>query len=299
MIKTRVMNWNLSRNHRSPDMRTAIELLGSDRSKWPEPEPKFTIRGQIVRFHDVLLYFKRKGIKDPVSWARDNPDPEFKLSNHVSVLSAAHGTCPTHVSTEPITPVSPPLPGSASQPATNRDLESLSRPARGGVETAYSSSNGGLCSQPQDPLVYRRVLDSVREMRAYCLIYIASPRAVNHTEPEVHMKTVHGRFEDRMEDGIHYFAQRNYDRAFGSFDQGFSLIREMFMDDHPMSLALYMKVLCGLIQAGAQPVLENLIRYTLQAAEFVPGRPSAISKILGLTQCSQQSVASSTVLVVE
>lgn len=75
-------------------------------------------------------------------------------------------------------------------------------------------------------------------MRAYCLIYIASPRAVNHTEPEVHMKTVHGRFEDRMEDGIHYFAQRNYDRAFGSFDQGFSLIREMFMDDHPMSLVL-------------------------------------------------------------
>jgi hypothetical protein len=60
------------------------------------------------------------------------------------------------------------------------------------------------------------------------------------------------------------------------------------MDDHPMSLALYMKALCGLIQSGAQPVLENLIRYTLQATEFVPGRPSAISKILGLTWSSEQ-----------
>lgn len=262
MVKTRIIKWNLSKSLRYSEVRTAIELLGADRSMWPEPEPRLIIRAKIVTFHQILLYFKRRGITDPFSWVQQNPDPDFEMSDEVHVFSSGIN--------------------SSSALVTQRAAgTSSSLPYDTGSGSQLHHSNL-LIYQAQGPSDQRSIMDGVRAMQIYCTKYINSVRAQSHVETESHMSTKRGIFEDRMEHGIYLFSQRNYKPAFESFDSAFNEIRPMLREDHPMNLALYLKVVCGLLQNEVTTVLRSLIHYTAKATDCDSNGRSAIVQILGL-----------------
>ncbi|EMT66175.1 hypothetical protein FOC4_g10006565 [Fusarium odoratissimum] len=70
MIRARISQWNLQRNNQFHGMVAALRLLDPDPASWPVPEPWFVIRGRHVPLHEILRYFRRKGIQNPIHWCR-------------------------------------------------------------------------------------------------------------------------------------------------------------------------------------------------------------------------------------
>ncbi|RBQ77569.1 hypothetical protein FVER14953_07542 [Fusarium verticillioides] len=67
----------------------------------------------------------------------------------------------------------------------------------------------------------------------YCGVYLSQDI---HPEPEVHQFTIHGRFGNRMQEGLAQM-MRGGPGAFPHFHQAFDLVQPLLSDCHPMSLA--------------------------------------------------------------
>jgi len=139
-----------------------------------------------------------------------------------------------------------------------------------------------------NPEIYQDVPQVVWQMRTYCLTYLASNRAVGHTEPEVHQFTVHGRFGDRMRNGLSLLLRREHYLAFQSFQYAFSMIPGILKDDYPMSLALFMTVICELASKDAKAIVIELLRHTFQMANTLRNVPAYIATVLSLMLQSDQ-----------
>ena len=138
-------------------------------------------------------------------------------------------------------------------------------------------------------------------MHHYIVNYISSQRSHIHTEPEVHAYTVHAQFAAKMQDGIFLLVKppkNNVDKdqsidtiasgPFKSFKMGFELVRDILADDHPMSLALVLSVLCELAShadrtdLGLATILDMLITLFGREAKLLLGEGHPLSTIFSL-----------------
>ncbi|KAG9251903.1 uncharacterized protein F5Z01DRAFT_682966 [Emericellopsis atlantica] len=240
MVRTRITMWNLQRNNRTRDMVAALCLLDPDPAMWPWPEPCFLIRGRRVPMSEVLCFFRRKGIRKPVQWARATAHTLARGGHH------HHETAVTLLQ------------------------------GNGGSGTGHPGPTHMTCLEQR----------AVASLRDYCMAYIGLGRAGLVHEPEVHQFTTHGRFGDRMQEGL---AQMVHVRggsaggAFVHFGRAFDLVRPLLQDCHPMSLAQLLAVACELAACtarGGPPVLASLLGYTAAMASILR-LPESLTMFLG------------------
>ncbi len=261
MVRTRITGWSLHRNHQLKDMTAALRLLDPDPAMWPSPEPIFLIRQQQVTVNEVLRFFKRRGIKDPIQWAQSVP-PDLE-EPQVTLL--------------------------------NSDTESAGESTGGPGQTMLSSSSQSPSAQtPRPPMqILTPEHKAVGTLYAYSAGYVGLGNVAAHQEPQVHHFTVHGRFGDRMQEGLAQM-MRNGSGAFPNFRRGFALVQSLLSDCHPMGLAQYLAVVCELAARGANSILYSLLRYTASMASSLRV-PDSLAEFL-LAIYSSQDVLGTAIL---
>lgn len=229
MVRTRITQWNLHRNHQLRDMAAALRLLDLDPDRWPSREPLFLVRGRPVTMKEITQFFRRKGIRDPLPWAHstaiDRDQPHVILLND----EADSAGDKTHWYDQP--------------------MQSFSAEA-----------------PVMRPCQHLPTLDdkAVATLQEYCSAYIKQ-RHMGHQEPQVHQSTIHGQFGERMRDGLAHMT-RNSAEAFPNFRRGFDLVHNLLSDCHPMALGQYLAVVCILATHQAHSILSSLLRYTSMMA---------------------------------
>ncbi|OAL42936.1 hypothetical protein IQ07DRAFT_525203 [Pyrenochaeta sp. DS3sAY3a] len=227
MVRGRITQWNLHRNHQLRDMTAALRLLDLNPDAWPSLEPRFQIRGQLVTMREITRFFRRKGIQSPLHWAHST-GIDCKGS-HVMLL------------------------------AEGQDLKGETYGLQG--RSKESSAVRILGLRPNRPTRHLLTLDenAVSSLQEYCSSYIGVGYVL-HEEPQVHQFTNHGQFGEWMRDGLAHMMRKSPD-AFPKFNRGFELIRTILLDCHPMALAQYLSVVCILAAHQADSVLSSLLRY--------------------------------------
>lgn len=268
MLQSRITKWKLDKKHKHAEMRAAVRMLGSVSERWSAQEPQFLIRGRLVKYEEVIQYFRRRGIDDPTRWVRasgdisqEHPDVQLLPANQGPVTdhsqSEAFGSQRSHCNHQKRTTQCR-LPGSGETRPRNADH------GRGDATRPQGASQ--LTNEPSLPRVYEHGARAIWQMQSYCSWYLESGRDVNHPEPHIHQFTIHGRFGDRMQNGISLLLRGETQLAFDSFECGFGLLEDLLKDNHPMGLALYMSVLSELVSNRMQPLLRRLVAYTKEMA---------------------------------
>lgn len=241
MVRGRITQWNLHRNHQLKDMVAALQLLSPDIGQWPSPTPSFLIRGRVITMEEVKLYFRRKKIQNPFELAH-SMDPTDNGS-HVQLLNGEMG-----LKGKPEVCV-----GTSSFVSYNSSPKvgpkSLPQCLRGTDENAVSS------------------------LQLYCLAYLAQ-ESDHHKEPQVHQFTIQGRFGELMRDGLAHM-MRHTPEAFLYFRRGFKLVESLLCNCHPMAIAQYLAVVCIFAVNGAQSVLQALRRHVASMASTLNLPPPA------------------------
>jgi hypothetical protein len=275
MIRSRISQWNLQRNNQLQAMAAALRLLDPDPALWPMQDPLFFIRGRQVAMSEILQYFRRKGIRNPFHWCRsitiDQDEPTVSLVT---------------------------------------DWVNPGGDASAGSSTVAESSSTTRSERPVEPRLTTRPLQAVcistpivtleqkavASMREYCANYLGLGLMTIHQEPEVHQFTVHGRFGDRMSEGLAQM-MRGGSRAFPNFHRAFDLIRPILSDCHPMSLAQLLATACELSASMAQSVLLCLLRYVAAMASSLRTAPALVQFLVSLSESApallQQTMISS------
>ena len=279
MIKTRIKEWKLDKKHKEIDMRTAVALLANDHSRsWSTYSPRFRIRGRIVTYPEVLQYFRRKKIGDPVAWIRNNQGDTFVASPEVKLLSPE--------SDDGVE--GPPSPDEADSPM---DTKTAIVPASPPPQTEFQSSQQ-LINSPktwEQSIVGISIIHPAQHlpgdkaiwvMRDYCASYIESPRASTHKEPQLHRLTTHAYFAHRMHNGIFSFLKGETIGAIGNFEGAFGLIREIFRNDHPMSIAMLMSVICELKKNNLQNIVLQLVTHIRQVVSMLHNQTPHVLSLL-------------------
>ena len=90
--------------------------------------------------------------------------------------------------------------------------------------------------------------------------------------------TIHGRFGDRMQEGLAHMVRRGPD-VFPYFRQIFDLVRPLLSECYPMGLAQFLAVVCEVVTCAAPPfdVLKSLVRYPAAMASSLPVQESVKS----------------------
>ena len=68
-MKDKIRDWKLKKKHKSREMLTALYMLmneGYDGQNRPSGEMNFSIRGRLVPFDEVIRYWRRRNIDNPV-----------------------------------------------------------------------------------------------------------------------------------------------------------------------------------------------------------------------------------------
>ena len=271
MIKTRVRKWGLDKKHKQSDMRTAVALIAHDRARWAVHHPRFRIRGQEVTYTDILNYFKRKQISDPIAWVIAAAGDGFVASPDVELLDTASSgsvensesadTAETRDGTASIT-------RPAQQEATPKLAEFSNwqpEPSKSAEIALRRPILGSSIIHPHTHLAGDRV---TWVMRDYITSYLESPRARTHKEPTLHRFTLHANFAQRMQSGIFLSKKNEMVKAFGSFKGGFDMIQEMLKNDHPMAISMLMSVICELNKNGLEDVVLQLTSLAKQMADI-------------------------------
>lgn len=120
-------------------------------------------------------------------------------------------------------------------------------------------------------------------LRDYCAGYLGLGFVAIHQEPEVHQFTTHGRFGDRMQEGLAQM-MRGGPGAFPNFRHAFDLVQPLLSDCHPMSLAQLLVIACELSACRAHSVLTRLLRYSAaMASSLRTVSPSVTNFLLSLS----------------
>lgn len=232
MIRARISQWNLQRNNQFHGMVAALRLLDPDPASWPVPEPWFVIRGRHVLLHEILRYFRRKGIQNPIHWCRS--------------AAVSQEEPPVRLLQEGDSPVE----GTSEGSSTIAALSSAS-------SVAMSMSPVNIPTP-----IFTLEQKAAASLTDYCGVYLSHEI---HPEPEVHQFTIHGRFGNRMQEGLAQMV-RGGPGAFPHFHQAFDLVQPLLSDCHPMSLAQLLAIVCELSACNAQEVLTCLLRYSAAMA---------------------------------
>jgi hypothetical protein len=290
MIKTRIKEWKLDKKHKEIDMRTAVALLANDRSRsWSTYSPRFRIRGRIVTYPEVLQYFRRKKINDPVAWIRSNRNDGFVASPEVKLLS------PESVDDAD----NPPSPEEAESPAdTSTAIVPASRPPPTDFQSRQQLINtpktwdqslvGSSIIHPAQHLAGDK---AIWIMRDYCASYLESPRALTHREPQLHRLTTHAYFAHRMQNGIFSFLKGETIPAIANFEGAFNLTREIFRNDHPMSIAMLMSVICELKKNNLQTIVLQLVTHIRAVISMLHPEPHALTHLFSILETAGPDAA--------
>lgn len=269
MIKTRIKEWKLDKKHKEIDMRTAIALLAKDRSRsWSTYSPRFRIRGRIVTYPEVLQYFRRKKINDPFAWIRSNRDDGFVASPEVKLLDPEPidtVDSPSSLEEEADSPAEETttvVPASSQSPTVCQSSQQL-------INTPKSWDQSLVGSSIIHPAQHLPGDQAIWIMRDYCTSYLESPRAQTHREPQLHRLTTHAYFAHRMQNGIFSFLAGETIPAIANFEGAFNLTREIFRNDHPMSIAMLMSVICELKKNNLQTIVSQLITHIRQVISLL------------------------------
>ena len=304
MLHTRIKRWKLGRNHKFPEMRTAAHLLAKNLDRQLPNQrtgsPCFMIRGELVDHSEFLRYFRRKKINDPVEWVRLQHD-EFVLSEDAKLITGT--TTPESNAADDDQPVrdtnhadsddSVYVEHQHSSPVVLVDNSTEQQQPSDIEARRFSPNTQNPCSialptflRPQIFYILEHLTYTVS---AYISSYTASPRSLTHTEPAVHSHTVHAMFASRMQDGISLLllpASASHDpegstsRAFNSFQKAFDMISQILSNDHPMSLALVLTVICELARhtnTAFKGLITQLLKYTTRMSSLVLGSTHAIA----------------------
>lgn len=272
MVRTRISQWDLQRNNRIHTMVAALRLLDPDPALWPSPQPCFLVRGRRVAMSEVLRFFRRRGIQNPVQWChtttveRDEPA--------VSLILEEGST--SGVSSEGGAEHTPPSSSSGSSKSLSLSVASLS-------PRTSSHISPPPVRLPTPILILTLEQRAVASMRDYCASYLDLNLVTIHQEPEVHQFTTHGRFGDRMQEGLAQMKRRG-PNAFHSFSHGFNLVRPILADCHPMTIAQFLATACELLAySDAQPVVESLLRYSANMAASLRVSPPLVQFLHSLS----------------
>jgi hypothetical protein len=262
MIRSRISQWNLQRNNQLQAMAVALRLLDPNPALWPMQDPVFVIRGRQVTTSEILQYFRRKGIRNPLHWCHfitiDQDEPAVCLvtdrvqpSGDVSSGDLTFAECSSTIKPE--------------SPVTTRSI-----------------------NRPMPPVsipipVFTLEQKAVASMREYCASYLGLGLMTIHQEPEVHQFTVHGRFGDRMSEGLAQM-MRGDSSAFPNFHRAFDLVRPILTDCHPMSLSQLLATACELSASMAQSVLLCLLRYVAAMASSLRTSPALVQFLVSLSE---------------
>ena len=273
MVKTRLTKWGLHKKLQLPEMRTALQILGPDRSQWPSPAPQFRIHGRVVDLDTILRSYGRKGIREPFEWIRLTSDSDYERSSNVELISDSTPADSERELDEigQLFELSTPATPKASAPTVSA---CVTRDWR-----CYPGVPSIVAQELRDPDIYLHSTTAIRHVQAYCLSYMTSARSQFHNEPEIHHLTSHARFLDRMDEGIVLFGREQMGMAFATFDKGFELLKEMFMDIHPMAVATYLLLLCKLTVHKITPVLVELLRHTHELARALKAVPHSLAEL--------------------
>ncbi|RMZ92495.1 hypothetical protein DV736_g261, partial [Chaetothyriales sp. CBS 134916] len=131
------------------------------------------------------------------------------------------------------------------------------------------------------PPLYNDVSRIIHLTDSYCTSYLRSGRSLQHTEPEVHNRTTHAIFAQHMQDGIALFLSNDSHAAFECFNAGFTLVKDLITDNHPMALTLLMSIICDLDsrQPGFGELICALIRHTKDMAITTLGEADPLTQV--------------------
>jgi hypothetical protein len=261
MVKAKLGDWGLYKNFHLPELRTALQLLGPDRSQWPSEEPIFLIHQSKVELRYILRFFGRKGIQDPFEWVRTTEDTDYEHSIHVELLT---DSTPTESSTENGDGGPPGGNSGSSIPQTFSSTSSASPVVWAGSGTVSPREYGIPSTFTRiipDPDTYIHANRAYHLVESFCLNYMASSTD-ELDEPLVHRNTYHARFLDQMEEGLFLYSQENYPLAFDKIRIAFRLVEYLIKDLHPMGIAIYLLLLCKLSTQKVYDVLASLLRHT-------------------------------------
>ncbi|KIW22467.1 uncharacterized protein PV07_12351 [Cladophialophora immunda] len=304
MLHTRIRKWKIGRNHKFSEMRMAAHLLAEyiDRQQQQSNAsgsghsittgnrtsmPNFHIRGERVDHTELMRYFRRKKISDPVSWIKEQKD-RFDLSEDVVIVVNADAV-----------PVGEARSSEEDEDTSEHDqeyprlaIEQVEQTALGNVPrildaTGHTPSARYLDDESLPPTNVNRSSFSVptllrpqayyaseqlnQSMMMYMMSYLSSPTSKADLEPAVHAHTVHAIFASKMQDGISLLAnispqdakrslrkpEPNAAKAFASFENGFGLIHRILKNHSPMSLALMLSVVCELADRTVKTGMKN------------------------------------------
>jgi tetratricopeptide (TPR) repeat protein len=276
MLKTRIRNWKLDKKLKFTDMRTAIQLVAAGGFEGPGTEPRFLIRGRMVPYSEVLRYFHRKGIPDPLNWLRNLPDDNFIPSSDVE-LHTPHSTDCTPDSTDEEGSSVTRSPAEALQPLDVETSQELQRPPmeHTAQPTPEPNEAEGLdtmhISYPLQPYLPIGAEKVVHVANNYCAMYLNSGRSLGHTEPSVHHLTTHAIFAQRMQDGISLLLRNDTASAFYDFQRAFALVKDLLRDNHPMSIGLLLSIVCDLDSRNLGALIFHLFRHIEEMASVELG----------------------------
>ena len=285
----RIALWKLGKYHKESDMCTVAQLVAANGNRWSTTERRVLIRDQLVEWQEVLRYFRRKKINDPIRWAMSLPPLEV-LKSDVQLVGTPDEN--------PNSPDNESLnfdETTANNHEPVHDTTIFDPDAQMGeeyelVEALLQPSN--LPTTPTSPLIFHRGDKILWEMRGYCTLYLESPPANTHIEPTWHQHTTHGRFGNRFQDGIALLQRGQSGTGFESLQSAFGLIRDLVRNHHPMSLALLMAVVCELAARDMYALLRQLLIYVGEMASIDLKSTHPMAALFGTF--SQQANANTT-----
>jgi hypothetical protein len=268
MLKTRVKKWGLDKKHKKGDMRTAVALIARDRARWSSRHPTFRIRNQTVTYQEILAYFRRQRITDPVAWVQQQQGDGFVASPEVELIipdvdEGYDNTSPRQSSASTSGQAAGQSLASSwtsSEEVRRTSLELINSPKK----TPPATLQGSSIIHPYQHLPGDKVIWVMRE---YCDSYLESPRAARHKEPPVHRSTTHASFAYSMQTGMFQWKRGEVKKAFEVFGGAFEFLKDMFRDHHPMGIAMLMSTICELKKNNLPDIVTQLTSYTRALVE--------------------------------
>jgi hypothetical protein len=270
MLKARITLWKLDKKVKWKDMCTAAQMIALRATDLPVEHTKFRIRRRIVTWKELVAYFRRRKIHDPIEWTQTRPMDASQFSSDVILLTprtSVTGSDDEFEDTE-ITDRNEEynptnlhiVPEGHSGPAMEEvscDVYQMSEEMA--LSNAIAMAAVSPKQRPSTPFTFRRADDILWHMRNYCDGYIESIWDLKHSEPLVHHQTTHGLFGHRVQDGVSFILQGKVDLGFKSLDGAFGLITELLHDHHPMALAQVITVICELVARDMIPLVRQLL----------------------------------------
>ena len=304
MLKTRISRWKLDKKLKLTEMRTVIQIVAESGTEALGREPTFLVRGRAVPYSEVLRYFHRKGIPDPLNWLRTVSNDGFVPSSDVEVLTPQTSDCTADSSDEV---------GSAGTSSTANALLSLeiqvqevfdytpiedTAPSKLTSDHVEGLDTTALSYLPR-PFLSLHAEKVVHIANNYLAKYLSSAPSHRHTEPSVHHLTTHAIFAQRIQDGLSLLQQNKTTSAFNDFQRAFALIRDLLLDHHPMSLSLLLSIICDLDARNATALLSTLLKHISEMSRIELGASDPLTTLFrNLTRLEGISATNLALLIV-